>query len=125
MSVSLFRLLHTNAVDFGLGFLLDQSAAFLTVLSQIFIHSFHHLSAGVPYKTFGYINISISDANLKKCKKIRLHNSGAAQVVFRCPDCVTRVTVNNVYANQIILCSFLYVSMPPRYVIHRIKTKIQ
>lgn len=25
-------------------------------------------SAGVPYKTFGYINISISEANLKKCK---------------------------------------------------------
>uniref|UniRef100_H3CAF5 Nucleolar protein 8 n=1 Tax=Tetraodon nigroviridis TaxID=99883 RepID=H3CAF5_TETNG len=24
-------------------------------------------AAGVPYKTFGYINISISDANLKKC----------------------------------------------------------
>lgn len=84
MSVSLFRLLYTNAVDLGLGFLLDQSPAFLTVLSQIFIRSFHHLSAGVPYKTFGYINISISDANLKKCKEMERHSSGAAQVVFRC-----------------------------------------
>lgn len=35
-----------------------------------FIHSFNCFSAGVPYKTFGYININISDANLKRCKEI-------------------------------------------------------
>lgn len=42
-----------------------------TPLFYRYVPYFFCLSAGVPYKTFGYININISDANLKRCKEIQ------------------------------------------------------